>query len=87
LYYQEKLVSFVYFYTGFLPKQYEIIIGFPEEAVKARILIETSNVTCIPSIRMYIINTKIAQVYLTKGPNLRKYLTEEESQKIEKTIV
>lgn len=46
-----------------------------------------SNVTCVPSLNMEILNTKFAQSYITRPDIMRKYLLESEAQELEKTLV
>lgn len=74
-----ELVSFAYFRSGFLMKEYKEV-GSMEDAIRARVMLAGSNITCIPSIRMEVLNTKIAQSYLTKPEILSKFLSESEVQ-------
>lgn len=74
LYYKGELVSFAYYFTGFNLHHYDYI-GTRDEAVDAQLLLTTSNVTCVPTIQIMIINTKIGQAYLCKPNILRRYLT------------
>ena len=78
LFYKGQLVSFAYYFTGYNLKQYDEI-GTREEAIKAKLMLTTSNVTCVPSIQMMIVNTKCGQAYLTKPQILRKYLSEQQA--------
>jgi hypothetical protein len=74
LYFRGQLISFAYYYNGFNMREYDEV-GTKEEAVRAQLLLADSNVTCVPSVRMMILNTKCAQAYITKPQVLRKYLS------------
>lgn len=55
-------------------------VGPIEDAIEARAMLAGSNTTCVPSLNMEILNTKVAQSYITRPDILRAFLSESECE-------
>lgn len=86
IYYENELVSIVYYRVGYRFEHFKIN-GDPELGWKVKEEIELSNAYCIPPVSMELINEKRMQVELAKPEVLRKFVSEEDAVKLEKVFV
>lgn len=70
-------VALVYFRAGFIPSHYNNNDGW-----SCRRIIELSKAVKIPTLGMQLVNFKIVQQHLYNVNNLKKYLSEEEAEKV-----
>lgn len=82
LYFGGRKVALAYFRIGYAPTHYT-----SENCWKARELIEASSAVSLPSVMVQLANMKKLQHTLSEPSNLRRFVTDAEAQRLERTFV